>query len=293
MKFGYFANIHDPTQSRDYGEMIAEMRELAKFCDSTLETFGFLNIISASGGASCSAILDDGRRYCRAHRAYPSWASGRDHHLLASPPSRGRSRSADHLTGGRLGNRVGRGNYGLEASNLNPARSQQPGGQRQGVPGDARRVRKALTQDRFAHAAALCLSWPRISRRQGPLCHGRPLCRRCNRRTFRLTTYPRAKQKPMPPLWQVVSEDYESIRFCARNDMGVIVAPDRKETRRRLEAYKETWEAGSGRTLRWYARRWCATPSSPKVPTRPATLPARPPWMHSTLPTRGARIFRP
>ncbi len=40
MKYGYFANIHDPSQSRDYGDMIAELRELAQLCDkSGFETF--------------------------------------------------------------------------------------------------------------------------------------------------------------------------------------------------------------------------------------------------------------
>ena len=33
MKFGYFANIHDSTKSRDYSEMVNEMREVARFLD--------------------------------------------------------------------------------------------------------------------------------------------------------------------------------------------------------------------------------------------------------------------
>ena len=37
MQYGYFANIHDPTQARDYGQMIAEVRQLAQVC----ETAGF------------------------------------------------------------------------------------------------------------------------------------------------------------------------------------------------------------------------------------------------------------
>ena len=33
MKFGYFANIHDSSRSRDYSEMVNEMREVAGFLD--------------------------------------------------------------------------------------------------------------------------------------------------------------------------------------------------------------------------------------------------------------------
>ena len=33
MKFGYFANIHDPTKKRDFSDLVAEMREVATFLD--------------------------------------------------------------------------------------------------------------------------------------------------------------------------------------------------------------------------------------------------------------------
>src|SRR5262249_60762724 len=74
--------------------------------------------------------------------------------------------------------------------------------------------------------------------------------RRASGVPVRLPPSPRPKQRPMPPLWQVVSEDYESIRFCARNDMGIIMwRPTAKEVRRRLAAYKQAWGTGAGRTM--------------------------------------------
>jgi alkanesulfonate monooxygenase SsuD/methylene tetrahydromethanopterin reductase-like flavin-dependent oxidoreductase (luciferase family) len=254
MKFGYFANIHDPTQSRDYGDMIAEMRELAKFCDQAgFETFWLPEHHFSVWGrellgnplmmAADIAARTERIRLGLAAAIITFWHPLRLAEDLAL---------LDHLTGGRLEIGVGRGNYGLEASNLNPAAD--PNNRAANVRVFLETldvVRKALTEDRFAHRGEH-YAFPGPGFRADKA-HSVTDDRYVDAETgelIRLTTYPRAKQKPMPPLWQVVSEDYESIRFCARNDMGVIMwRPTVKETRRRLEAYKATWEAGSGRTL--------------------------------------------
>jgi len=254
MKYGYFANIHDPTQSRDYGAMIGEMRELAKFCDEAgFETFWLPEHHFSVWGrellgnplmmAADLAARTERIRLGLAAAIITFWHPLRLAEDLAL---------LDHLTRGRLDIGVGRGNYGLEASNLNPAADPNKRATNVKVFLETLEVvRTALTEDRFAHRGEL-FSFPAPGFRADKA-HTVKDSRYIDSATgelVRLTTYPRPKQRPVPPLWQVVSEDYESIRFCARNDMGIIMwRPTTKETRRRLQVYKETWEAHSGRTM--------------------------------------------
>jgi alkanesulfonate monooxygenase SsuD/methylene tetrahydromethanopterin reductase-like flavin-dependent oxidoreductase (luciferase family) len=254
MKYGYFANIHDPTQSRDYGAMIGEMRELARFCDEAgFETFWLPEHHFSVWGrellgnplmmAADLAARTERIRLGLAAAIITFWHPLRLAEDLAL---------LDHLTEGRLDIGVGRGNYGLEASNLNPAAD--PNNRAANVKvflETLEVVRKALTEERFAHSGEL-FTFPAPGFRADKA-HTVKDSRYIDSATgelVRLTTYPRPKQRPVPPLWQVVSEDYESIRFCARNDLGIIMwRPTTKETRRRLQVYKETWEAQSGRTM--------------------------------------------
>jgi alkanesulfonate monooxygenase SsuD/methylene tetrahydromethanopterin reductase-like flavin-dependent oxidoreductase (luciferase family) len=254
MKYGYFANIHDPTQSRDYGAMIGEMRELATFCDKAgFETFWLPEHHFSVWGrellgnplmmAADIAARTERIRLGLAAAIITFWHPLRLAEDLAL---------LDHLTGGRLEIGVGRGNYGLEASNLNPAAD--PNNRAANVKVFLETldvVKKALTEERFSHQGEL-FTFPAPGFRADKA-HTVKDSRYVDAATgelIRLTTYPRAKQKPMPPLWQVVSEDYESIRFCARNDMGIIMwRPTVQETRRRLEAYKQAWEAEIGRSM--------------------------------------------
>jgi len=109
-------------------------------------------------------------------------------------------------------------------------------------------VRKALTEDRFAHCGELfAFPAPGFRADKAHTVTDSNYIDPATGELVRLTTYPRPKQRPMPPLWQVVSEDYESIRYCARNDMGIIMwRPTVKETRRRLNAYKAARQPATG-----------------------------------------------
>lgn len=252
MKYGYFANIHDPTQSRDYGDIIAEMRELAQFCDSAgFETFWLPeHHFSVWGrellGNPLMMATDIAARTARIRLGLAAAIITFWHPLRLAEDLA----LLDHLTGGRLEIGVGRGNYGLEASNLNPAADPNDRAANVKVFLESLEVvRKALTEDRFAHRGDLfTFPAPGFRADKAHTVKDAAYVDPASGELIRLTTYPRPKQRPMPPLWQVVSEDYESIRFCARNDMGVIMwRPTLKETRRRLEAYTETWEATTGR----------------------------------------------
>jgi alkanesulfonate monooxygenase SsuD/methylene tetrahydromethanopterin reductase-like flavin-dependent oxidoreductase (luciferase family) len=253
MKYGYFANIHDPTQARDYGEMIAEVRELAQVCEAAGFTTFWLpeHHFSVWGRellgnplmmAADIAARTERIRVGLAAAIITFWHPLRLAEDLAL---------LDQLSGGRLELGVGRGNYGLEASNLNPAAD--PNNRAANVKvflETLEVVRKALSEDRFAHRGDL-FSFPAPGFRadKAHTVKDSNYIDLATGELVRLTTYPRPKQRPMPPLWQVVSEDYDSIRFCARNDMGIIMwRPTVKETRRRLDAYLEAW-AATGRPM--------------------------------------------
>jgi alkanesulfonate monooxygenase SsuD/methylene tetrahydromethanopterin reductase-like flavin-dependent oxidoreductase (luciferase family) len=64
---------------------------------------------------------------------------------------------------------------------------------------------------------------------------------------IKLTTYPRPRQKPTPPMWQMVSEAHDAIRGAAALDMGVVMwRPTLKELKHRLNIYKESHDAAFG-----------------------------------------------
>jgi alkanesulfonate monooxygenase SsuD/methylene tetrahydromethanopterin reductase-like flavin-dependent oxidoreductase (luciferase family) len=254
MQYGYFANIHDPTQARDYGQMIAEVRQLAQVCETArFETFWLPeHHFSVWGreliGNPLMMAADIAARTRRiriglAAAIITFWHPLRLAEDLAL---------LDQLSGGRLEIGVGRGNYGLEASNLNPAAD--PNNRAANVKVFLETldvVRKALTEDRFAHRGDLfAFPAPGFRADKAHSVKDRNYIDPTTGELVRLTTYPRPKQRPMPPLWQVVSEDYESIRFCARNDIGIIMwRPTTKEIRRRLAVYREAWVAGAGHPM--------------------------------------------
>ena len=254
MQYGYFANIHDPTQARDYGEMITEVRQLAQVCEAAgfatfwlpehhfsvwgRELLGNPLMMAADIAARTERI-----RIGLAAAIITFWHPLRLAEDLAL---------LDQLSGGRLEIGVGRGNYGLEASNLNPAADpNNRAGNVKVFLETLEVVRKALSEDRFAHCGDLfAFPAPGFRADKAHTVKDRNYIDPATGELVRLTTYPRPKQRPMPPLWQVVSEDYESIRFCARNDMGIIMwRPTTKEVRRRLAVYKEAWEPEAGRAM--------------------------------------------
>jgi alkanesulfonate monooxygenase SsuD/methylene tetrahydromethanopterin reductase-like flavin-dependent oxidoreductase (luciferase family) len=253
MQYGYFANIHDPTQTRDYGQMITEVRQLAQVCDrAKFSTFWLPEHHFSVWGrelignplmmAADIAARTERIRIGLAAAIITFWHPLRLAEDLAL---------LDQLSGGRLEIGVGRGNYGLEASNLNPAADPNNRAGNVKVFLETLEVlRKALTEDRFAHRGDLfAFPAPGFRADKAHSVKDPNYVDAATGELIRLTTYPRPKQRPMPPLWQVVSEDYESIRFCARNDMGIIMwRPTPKEIRRRLAAYKEAW-TGAGRAM--------------------------------------------
>src|SRR5262245_18076132 len=158
MQYGYFANIHDPTQQRDYSDMIAEMRELAQFCDQAgFTTFWLPEHHFSVWGRELLAnpLMMTADLAARTERIRLGLAAA----IIAFwHPLRLAEDLAllDHLTRGRLDIGVGRGNYGLEASNLNPAADPNKRATNVKVFLETLEVvRTALTEDRFAHRGEL------------------------------------------------------------------------------------------------------------------------------------------
>jgi alkanesulfonate monooxygenase SsuD/methylene tetrahydromethanopterin reductase-like flavin-dependent oxidoreductase (luciferase family) len=57
MQYGYLANVHDPTQTRDYAATIAEVGELVLICDRAgFATFWLPEHHLSVGVGSCLAI---------------------------------------------------------------------------------------------------------------------------------------------------------------------------------------------------------------------------------------------
>src|SRR5439155_665989 len=113
----------DVTRRRDYSEMIGEMRELAAFCDAAgfhafwvpehhYSVWGREMLGNPLMMAADLAARTTHMRIGLSAAIIPFWHPLRLAEDLAL---------LDHLTGGRLEVGVGRGNYGLEAMNLNPA----------------------------------------------------------------------------------------------------------------------------------------------------------------------------
>ena len=122
MRFGYFDNLQDPTQERDYSDLIAEMRERALLCEEAgMEIFWLPEHHFSIWGRELlpTPLMMAADLAARTHRIRLGLGAaiiGFWHPLrLAEDLS-----LLDHLSGGRLEIGVGRGNYGLEASNLNP-----------------------------------------------------------------------------------------------------------------------------------------------------------------------------
>ncbi len=259
MKFGYFQNIHDITLKRDYEVLLNEMREIAAICDD--------------GGIHCFWLPE---------HHFSIW--GRElmpNPLLMAADIGARTKNMriglaaaiitfwhplrlsedicllDNLIGGRLELAVGRGNYGLEALNLNPAADpNNPEGNFKVFKETFHILKAAMTNDRFSHKGDL-YTYPApgfkvdtahtiddpdyIDPETGEL--------------IKISIYPRPKQTPYPPLWQVVSASPLSLQFAAENDMGIIMWRHTvKYLKNRLSMYQDFASKAVGREVPFGAR---------------------------------------
>jgi alkanesulfonate monooxygenase SsuD/methylene tetrahydromethanopterin reductase-like flavin-dependent oxidoreductase (luciferase family) len=147
-----FHNLHDLTQ-RDYADLLDELRELAAICDETdfdvlwmpehhFSVWGRELLPNPLMTAVDLAARTKRIRIGLAAAIVTFW-----HPLRAAEDIA----LLDQLTGGRVEIGFGRGNYGLEASNLNPDADPNDQARNKLVFDEAVSVIKAaLTQERFS-----------------------------------------------------------------------------------------------------------------------------------------------
>jgi alkanesulfonate monooxygenase SsuD/methylene tetrahydromethanopterin reductase-like flavin-dependent oxidoreductase (luciferase family) len=251
MRFGYFDNIQDPTQTRDYSELIAEMRERALACERAgmdifwipehhfsiwgRELLGNPLLMAADLAARTKTI-----RIGLGAAIITFWHPLRLAEDIAL---------LDHLTAGRLELGVGRGNYGLEAANLNPlADPNQPAMNLKVFLETLGVLRAALTEERFSYKGDIYqFPAPGFRADKAHTVNDPRYVDPATGELVKLTTYPRPRQKPMPPMWQMVSEAHDAIRGAAALDMGVVMwRPTIAELKHRLQIYKDTHDATFG-----------------------------------------------
>jgi alkanesulfonate monooxygenase SsuD/methylene tetrahydromethanopterin reductase-like flavin-dependent oxidoreductase (luciferase family) len=275
LKYGYFANIHDVTRQRDYSEMVAEMRELAVFCDDAgFETFWIPEHHFSVWGREMlgNPILMGADLAARTRQIriglsaviITLWHPLRVAEDLAL---------LDHLTGGRLEVAVGRGNYGLETSNLNPAADpNNPAGNLKVFLEALAVIKKAMGEEKFSYKGELFqFPAPGFRADRAHSVNDPAYVDAATGELAKLTVFPRPKQKPMPPMWQVISEAIEGIRFAAADGMGVIMwRPRRSCASGCASTKKPTRPPGASRSRSAPARPSCATPSSPTARPRRA-----------------------
>ena len=249
MRFGYFDNLSDPTQKRDYGDLIKEMRERAAACEQGgMDIFWIPEhhfsiwgrellpnplMMAADLAARTSRI-----RIGLGAAIITFWHPLRLAEDLAL---------LDHLSGGRLEIGVGRGNYGLEAQNLNPlADPNKPGDESQGVPRDARcRVQGALAGAVLAQGRDLPVSGSRVPRRPGAYGQRFRLCGPGDRRTGEadhLSAAARSNRCRRCGRWF----RRRTTRFAERPDAGSASScggPRQPSFGNRLRVYKEAHDA--------------------------------------------------
>ena len=251
MRFGYFDNIQDPTQARDYSDLVSEMRERAQACERAgmeifwvpehhfsiwgRELLGNPLLMAADLAARTTKI-----RIGLGAAIITFWHPLRLAEDIAL---------LDHLTGGRLEVGVGRGNYGLEAANLNPLADPNNPAMNLKVFLEALGVlRAALTDERFSYKGDIYqFPAPGFRADRAHTVNDPRYTDPATGELAKLTTYPRPKQKPTPPMWQMVSEAHDAIRGAAALDMGVVMwRPTIAELKKRLQIYKDAHDTKFG-----------------------------------------------
>ena len=253
MRFGYFHIPHDVTKQRDYGELLDELRELAILCDRTgFDTFWLPEHHFSIWGRELlpNPLLIAADLAARTERIRIGLAAAI---ITFWHPLRLAEDIAllDHLTGGRLEVGLGRGNYGLEALNLNPIADPNDQAMNVKVFDEAVSVLKAaLGQERFSFKGDIYqFPAPGFRADRAHTVDDPAYIDPVTKELVKLSIFPRARQQPLPPMWQVVNS-LDSIRQAARQDMGIIMwRPGIGSLQQRLRVYREAVKEATGADL--------------------------------------------
>jgi alkanesulfonate monooxygenase SsuD/methylene tetrahydromethanopterin reductase-like flavin-dependent oxidoreductase (luciferase family) len=227
MKMGYFHNIHDVTRERDYEEMVNELREIAIYCDTAgfhafwlpehhFSIWGREMLPNPILMAADVAARTRNIRIGLAAAIITHWHPLRLAEDLCM---------LDQLSGGRLEIGVGRGNYGLEALNLNPiADPNDQDANFKAFSETLNVIKTVFTNKRFSFKGDIyTYPAPGFTVDRAHTVDDPDYIDAETGELIKLSIYPGPKQTPHPPLWQVVSDSPRSIQFAAENELGIIM----------------------------------------------------------------------
>lgn len=257
MRFGLFHNLHDLTKQRDYGALLDELRDLATICDETdYDVFWMPEHHFSIWGRELlpnplMAAVDLAARTKRIRIGLAAAIVTFWHPIRAAEDIA----LLDHLTGGRIEVGFGRGNYGLEASNLNPEANPNNQAMSKKVFDEAVSVIKAaLTQERFSFKGDIYqFPAPGFRADRAHSVDDPDYVDPVTGELAKLSIYPRARQNPLP-MWEVVNS-LDSIQHAASQDLGIIMwRPPVAALRERLQVYHDTLRTATGKDLPLGAR---------------------------------------
>ena len=253
MQFGLFHIPNDLTRKLSYSTLVKELRELAAICDDgNIDVLWLAEHHFSLWGRELSpnpillaadlAARTSRLKFGLSAAIITFWHPLRLAEDLAV---------LDHLTDGRLIIGVGRGNYGLEATNLNPDADPNNPPQNFAVFDETLQIlKKALSEERFSHKGEF-YQYPRpgFSADMAHTIDDPSYTDPETGELAKLTILPRPLQQPHPPMWIVVNSDL-SIQHAAENDCGIIMwRPPVKMLKARLRHYQESYEATHGRSI--------------------------------------------
>ncbi|MGF7160948.1 alkanesulfonate monooxygenase SsuD/methylene tetrahydromethanopterin reductase-like flavin-dependent oxidoreductase (luciferase family) [Rhodoligotrophos appendicifer] len=259
MKFGISQNIHDTTRSKPYDLLLDDLREVAEFADENgFDTFWLPEhhfslwgremmpnplMVAADVAARTKRI-----RIGLSAAIITLWHPIRLAEDLAM---------LDQLSGGRLEIGFGRGNYGLETTNLNPIAD--PNNQEQNFKVFEEGVDvviTALANKIFSYKGEIYqFPAPGFKADRAHSVDDPAFTDPTTGELAKLTLIPGCKQKPTPPLWQVVSESPRSMRYAAKQNMGMIMwRPSVATLKQRLGIYKDAYREYHGVDLPFGAK---------------------------------------
>ena len=257
MRFGLFHNLHDITKQRDYADLLDELRDLASICEKT--DFDVLwmpeHHFSVWGREllpnPLMAAVDIAARTSRIRIGLAAAIVTFWHPLRAAEDIA----LLDQITRGRVEIGFGRGNYGLEALNLNPEANPNDQTKSKLVFDEAVSVIKAaLTQERFSFKGQVYeFPAPGFRTDRAHVVSDPAYTDPQTGELIKLSIYPRARQNPLP-MWEVVNS-LDSIRHAAHQDLGIIMwRPPVAALRERLRVYRDTLREATGKDLPMGAR---------------------------------------
>jgi alkanesulfonate monooxygenase SsuD/methylene tetrahydromethanopterin reductase-like flavin-dependent oxidoreductase (luciferase family) len=246
MKFGYVCNPARLDFKGDYMAAIQPIRDIAAFCDDNgLDSiwlgehhFGFYGRANLPNPLMMAADLA-----ARTKRLKIGLASAT---ITLWHPLRLAEDVAlvDQLSGGRLIMGVGRGNHAVEFDNINPMADPR-------VPEDNMAVfeetleilKRALSQESFSFKGKkYTFPRPGFTWDTRKVTDPRFLDAETGE-VNRVPLMPPPRQRPYPPMWQMVDSD-RSIQFAGANDLGIVMwRPTVQGLKKRFTLYRESAQA--------------------------------------------------